>query len=118
MTTRGLINHNFYTASVITLILPLTAFAAALPTTCSELLAFIANDVGKTLSAFIGAITVIMILVAAFQFLTAGGDAEKIKTARGNIAWTIVGLAVAMIAFNIPGILSSFLGGSLPTTCQ
>ena len=115
---KSLIYNYFCTTSVITLIFPLKTLAATLPTTCSELLAFIANDVGKTLSAFIGAITVIMMLIAAFQFLTAGGDAEKVKTARSNIIWVIVGLAIAIIAFNIPGIISSFLGGSLPTTCQ
>lgn len=111
--------HQYFSAiSALTLIFPLMALAATLPTNCNELLAFIANDIGKTLAAFIGAIVVIMLLIAAFQFMTAGGDAEKVKLARTNIVWTIVGLAVALIAFNIPGIISSFLGGSLPTTCQ
>ena len=108
----------FTVSSAAILIFPLISLAATLPTTCTELLAFIANDVGKTLAAFIGAIVVIMILVAAFQFLTAGGDAEKVKMARTNIAWTIIGLAVALMAFNIPGIVSNFMGGALPVACQ
>jgi len=97
---------------------PVAVFAAVLPTTCSELLTFLSSAVAQTLAAFIGAIAVIMILVAAFQFLTAGGDAEKVKVARGTITWAVMGIVVALISFNIPGILSSFLGGSLPTSCQ
>ena len=97
---------------------PIAVLAAVLPTTCSELLTFLSSAVAQTLAAFIGAIAIIMILVAAFQFLTAGGDAEKVKVARGTITWAIMGIAVALISFNIPGILSSFMGGSLPTTCQ
>lgn len=97
---------------------PIAVSAAVLPTSCSELLTFLSSAVAQTLAAFIGAIAIIMILVAAFQFLTAGGDAEKVKTARGTITWAVIGIVVALISFNIPGILSSFLGGSLPTVCQ
>ena len=97
---------------------PIAVSAAVLPTSCSELLTFLSSAVAQTLAAFIGAIAIIMILVAAFQFLTAGGDAEKVKTARGTIPWAVIGIVVALISFNIPGILSSFLGGALPTVCQ
>ena len=106
------------TLATAALFVPLLVSAAVLPTTCSELLTFLSSAVAQTLAAFIGAIAIIMILVAAFQFLTAGGDAEKVKTARATITWAIMGIAVALISFNIPGILSSFLGGSLPTSCQ
>ena len=111
--------HKYISAvSAATLATPLFALAAVLPTSCSELLTFLSSAVAQTLAAFIGAIAIIMILVAAFQFLTAGGDAEKVKTARATITWAIIGIVVALISFNIPGILSSFLGGSLPTVCQ
>lgn len=106
-----------FLATVAT-VAPITVLAAVLPTSCSELLTFLSSAVARTLAAFIGAIAIIMILVAAFQFLTAGGDAEKVKTARATITWAVIGIVVALISFNIPGILSSFLGGSLPTVCS
>lgn len=96
---------------------PLAAFAAVLPTSCDELLVFISDTVAKTLAAFIGAISIVILLVAAFQFLTAGGDAEKVKTARTTITWAVVGLAVALLSFNIRGIVETFLGDTIPTTC-
>lgn len=114
------ININLYLPAVLTFVMatPLAVLAAVLPTTCSEMLTFLSGAVATTLAAFIGAIAIIMLLYGAFQFLTAGGDSEKIKDARHTITWAIVGIAVALISFNIPGILSSFLGGALPTTCQ
>lgn len=108
----------FAVFTTLTLTAPLAVLAAVLPTTCSELLTFLSTAVARTLAAFIGAIAIIMLLVAAFQFLTAGGDAEKVKDARSTVTWAIIGIAVALISFNIPGILSSFLGGALPTICQ
>jgi len=103
--------------TTVATITPVVALAATLPVDCSGLITFISTTLAKTLAAFIGAIAVIMMLVAAFQFLTAGGDAEKVKTARGTITWAIIGMVVALISFNIPTILGSFLGGSLPTAC-
>jgi len=114
------INNNLYSSAVLTFVMatPLVALAAVLPTTCSELLTFLSGAVAMTLAAFIGAIAIIMLLYGAFQFLTAGGDSEKVKDARHTVTWAIIGVAVALISFNIPGILSSFLGGALPTVCQ
>lgn len=44
------------------------------------------------------AIAIIMILVAAFQFLTAAGNEEKVATARKSLIWGLVGIAVALFA--------------------
>ena len=99
------------------IVAPAMALAAQIPIDCTGLVNFISNTLARTLAAFIGAIATIMLLVAAFQFLTSGGDAEKVKTARATITWAIIGMVVALISFNIPLILGSFLGGTLPTQC-
>ncbi|OHA04355.1 MAG: hypothetical protein A2934_04295 [Candidatus Sungbacteria bacterium RIFCSPLOWO2_01_FULL_47_10] len=99
------------------LLAPIAALAAVLPTTCDELLLFITDTISMTLAAFIGAISIVVLLVAAFQFLTAGGDSEKVTTARTTIMWAVVGLAVALLAFNIRGIVETFLGDQIPSLC-
>ncbi len=43
-------------------------------------------------------IAIIMLLVAAFQFLTAAGNEEKVATARKSLVWGLVGIAVALFA--------------------
>jgi heme/copper-type cytochrome/quinol oxidase subunit 2 len=52
-------------------------------------------------------IAVVMFVVAGIMFLTASGDAEKIKTARNAFLWGVAGVVVAIIAFGIISIVGS-----------
>ncbi len=54
-------------------------------------------------------VSVIMILYAAFQFLTAGGDAEKVTSARNTLIYALVGIAVALLAYGAPNFISGLL---------
>jgi len=58
---------------------------------------------------FIG-LAVIMIIVAGVLFLTAGGAAEKIATARQALIWGVVGIAIGVLAFSITYIVKFALG--------
>ena len=40
----------------------------------------------------------ILILVAAFYFMTAAGEPEKIKKAKQMLMWTLIGLGVILLA--------------------
>jgi len=40
----------------------------------------------------------LMIIVAAFHFVTASGDAEKVSTARNFVLYAIIGIVVAFLA--------------------
>lgn len=40
----------------------------------------------------------LMIVVAAFYFVTASGDAEKVSTARNFVLYAIIGVVVAFLA--------------------
>ena len=44
------------------------------------------------------AVAVIFILIAAFQFLTAGGAPERVSAARTNLLYAVVGVGVAVLA--------------------
>lgn len=52
----------------------------------------------------------IMILYAAFIYLTAGGDAEKPKTANRMIVFAIIGLVLALLARAIPAAVRYIIG--------
>ncbi len=54
-------------------------------------------------------VAVIFILVAAFQFLFAQGEAEKIKSARWAITWAVVAIAIALISIGAAQLIRSFL---------
>jgi NADH:ubiquinone oxidoreductase subunit 4 (subunit M) len=50
-----------------------------------------------------------MILVGAFYFVTAGGDEDKVETAKKYILYAAVGLAIALLAKAIVEIVQSFV---------
>jgi uncharacterized membrane protein len=52
-----------------------------------------------TIVAFIaGAAAIIIIVVSALRFITAGGDANKVTAARSTLTGAIIGLAVIVLA--------------------
>lgn len=53
----------------------------------------------------------IMVLVGAFQFMTGGGDPEKISKARKTILYAAIGFAIALIASGVSSIIKSVLTG-------
>ena len=59
------------------------------------------------------AISVIMVLVAALTYVTAGGDSEKISKATKTITYAVIGIVIALIAKEVPTIIGSFFGKSL-----
>jgi len=57
------------------------------------------------------AIVPILIIVAAFYFLTSGGNPEKINTAKRIIFYTIIGLIIIFLAKGIPYIIKWLIEG-------
>ena len=48
-------------------------------------------------------------LWAAFQYMTAGGDATKVSGAHKTLTYAAVGIAVAILAGSVPGIVASLV---------
>ena len=60
----------------------------------------------------------IFILIAAYYYLTAGGDEESIKTAKNLIIYALVAVAVAFLSRGLVAIVGYFFtggGGSAPS---
>ncbi len=55
----------------------------------------------------------IFILIAAFKYLTASGDPEKVKAAGTMLIYTAVAVGVALLARAIPFVVANFLGSSV-----
>lgn len=63
----------------------------------SKLIGTIVN----TLLYFVGALSVIMIIVAGVMYTTSAGNAGQITKAKGALTYAIVGLVVAFLAYAI-----------------
>lgn len=58
------------------------------------------------------ALAPLMVLIGAFYFITSGGDPAKIQTAKNIILYTVIGLAIVMLAKGIIGAIKMVLGTS------
>ena len=55
------------------------------------------------------ALSVIYIILAAFQFVTGGGDPAQVSGARQKLIYALIGIAIALIAAGFPAILRSIV---------
>ena len=100
--------------SVCILALPVLAFAQLTTSTSGSLttvsgLSNLIADIEEAMGAIFGAIVVVCFLTAGILFLTAGGQPEKVGTARSAFLWGIAGVVVGIIAYSIVAIVSSVL---------
>jgi len=78
------------------------------PVTGSELLDRIAL-IGNWVFAIFLALSIIYIILAAFQFVTGGGNPEQVSAARQKLIYAAVGIAIALLAAGFDDILRSIL---------
>ena len=58
----------------------------------------------------VGLVAVVMGMYAGILFITAGGDAAKVSTARNILLYSIIGIAVAVLAFGLVAVSRSLFG--------
>ena len=59
-------------------------------------------------------VAIIFILLAAFKYVTAGGDAEKIKEANKQILFAAIAVVIAFVARSVPAIVITLVKGDFP----
>jgi len=92
----------------------LTAFAAGpdkIPDGPQDMdaLVGIINNIANAVFYILLAVAVIMLLVAAFTWLTAAGNEEKITSARKMLIWALVGVAVALLSKGLVTVITSVI---------
>jgi hypothetical protein len=56
-------------------------------------------------------VAVVFIFYAAYLYLTAAGDPEKLTKAKNQLIYSIVAIAIGLIAFSVTTIVSRFISG-------
>lgn len=54
-------------------------------------------------------VAAVFIIIAAFNYLTAQGDPEKVGKAKSMIIYAVIAIVVALLAFSIDQIVATFL---------
>ncbi len=57
----------------------------------------------------VGILIVVMILYAGYQFLTAGGDAERFGAAQKTLLYALIGVAAILLAWGVVAFVESLL---------
>src|SRR5579863_8624085 len=63
-------------------------------------------------------LTVIFVLIAAYRYLTAAGDPERVSSANKTILYAVIAVVVAVLAKGIPIFASSLIGGPSLSACS
>lgn len=62
-------------------------------------------------------LSIFFVILAAFQYLTAGGDPEKVEGANKQILYAAVAIVIALFARAVPNVIYSFMGSGTFNGC-
>ena len=62
-----------------------------------------------TILSFLGVIFLVLIIVAGYQWMTAGGNEEEVKKAQQQIKNSVIGLIIVLAAYAISVLVTSIL---------
>ena len=68
------------------------------------------NNIVRWAQVIFFILAALFIIFAAFEYLTAGGDDEKVKKAKNMLIYAIVAIAVALVAGGMKALVGTFLG--------
>ncbi len=97
----------YMSVSLAMVSMPLVAFGAVDLTRDS--ITTILDNFKTWAAGIIGILGILIMLYAAFAYMTAGGDEEKVGSAKRILMYGLVGVGIALIAFGVFGLVESFL---------
>lgn len=56
------------------------------------------TTVVEVLSVIVGVLAVIMIIISGFKYVTSGGDAQKVASAKSTLIYAIIGIVIVVLA--------------------
>ena len=73
---------------------------------------FICTIVVNWLFTFLILLVIVFVIVAAYRYLTAAGDPEKVKSASNTLIYAAIAVIVALLARSMPVLVGSLISGS------
>jgi len=63
----------------------------------------------SVLLGFIGVIFLVLMIIAGYRWMTAGGNEDQVKKAKSQMANAVIGLVVVLMAYSITYFVSKYL---------
>ncbi len=86
---------------------------ASIPTGGTDKLAKILGNALSTMIVATVLITLVFLVLGGLQWISSGGDKNKIAAARHKITWAIIGLIVALCSYFIISVVGGFFNVKL-----
>lgn len=111
---KNLVNKIIATALLLS---PLAAFAqggvtsppGAVVTSIGDIMRIVETAVNWAFSLIL-ILAVLFIFYSAWLYMTAGGNPEKVESAKKNLLYAVVGIVIALLARSIIALVRNFLG--------
>ncbi len=97
-------------AAVLFLVLPFCVLADPPDLGTTDDVIDVIENIRNFLYAIFGICVTICFIIAGFYFITAGGDPDKIKTAKSMVKYGIIGTAMGVVAGGMAELIGAFLG--------
>jgi len=68
------------------------------------------ENVVQAITALVGVVLFVMLVVGGFNFLVSGGDQKKLEKARGTLSAAITGLVIIIVAYLILRTITALTG--------
>jgi amino acid transporter len=65
---------------------------------------------------FVGALSILFLIIGGIRFATAYGEEEPIESAKRQVTWSLVGLLLAVLSYTIVSIIVNLDFGEVKTT--
>jgi len=101
-----------FTPLVVSLLVPFVTHGAAV-----DRFHTIACTIRDWVYTFALVVGIIFVLVAAYKFMSAGGDESAVSEARKTLTYAVVGIAVALVAGSVPSVVGSLIGEDPGNAC-
>lgn len=94
---------------------PFAAFAQVAPppgpvvTSIGDVMRIVETAVNWAFSLLL-ILAVLFIFYSAWLYMTAGGEDEKVKAAKKNLLYAVIGIVIALLARSIIALVRNFLG--------
>ena len=92
-------------------------YAPVAPVTSLNAVAQSLCNITNWLFYFVIILAVIFIILAAFKYLTAAGDPDKVKSASHMLLYAVIAIIVGIVAKAVPGLVGSFMGTGTAVSC-
>lgn len=102
---------SIFILSAVVLILAAPAFAQVQSLTFRDVIQIL-NRLANWMFIALLSIAVIMIIISAYKYLTAGGDENKVSTAHKTLIYALVAIGIGLLAKGLIFLVAELVGSS------